>query len=91
MASPQYDSSYVLQDDYLLRKTYHNGYIEIISHQYEFSYVLEYEHWYGLYSYLSVHTYTTDKTPHQTLHLHGFSPVCVIIWLLFVCYPRRVT
>ena len=41
MASPQYDSSYVLQDGYYLRKTYHNGYIEIISHQCESSDLLQ--------------------------------------------------
>ena len=41
MASPQYDSSYVLQDDYYLRKTYHNGYIEIISLQCESSDLLQ--------------------------------------------------
>ena len=53
----------------IARKSYHNGCIQMFSHQYEFSYVLEYEHWYGLYSYLSVNlTYTTDNTRHLTLH-----------------------
>ena len=37
MGSPQYDSSDVLQESYSLRKTYHNGYIELISLQCESS------------------------------------------------------
>ena len=41
MASPQYESSDVLQEYYYLRKTYHNGYIEIISPQCESSDLLQ--------------------------------------------------
>ena len=41
MASPQYDSSDVLQEYYYLRKTYHNGYIEIIYPQGESSNLLQ--------------------------------------------------